>query len=126
MKQAEVILGIGQQTITPETFEKLKVKADNGELLSEFGAPRLVSGAGSQENADRYRAILDTQVCAKITKLRMGEDGKVYGTVEAFGPHAKTVKQILERDQSDRLAFAARIVTKASVADVVTYDLVKF
>lgn len=126
MSEAEVKLGIGQQTITQGTFEKLKAKAEAGGLYSEFGAPRLMPGASINEKADRYRAVLDDRVCARITKLRLDEQGNVYGTIEAFGPHAKTVKQILDRGQQERLAFGARIVTKASVADVITYDLVKF
>lgn len=126
MKEAEVKLGIGQQTITQATFEKLKAKAEAGGLFSEFGAPRLMPGASINEKADRYRAVLDDRVCARITKLRWDENGNVYGTVEAFGPHANVVKKTLEQGQPDRLAFGARIVTKASVADIITYDLVKF
>lgn len=126
MKEAEVKLGIGQQTITPETFKKLQARAEAGALYSEFGAPKLVPGASINEKADRYRQVLDDRVCARITKMRLDENGNVFGTVEAFGPHAKTVKQILDRGQSERFAFCARIVTKASVADIITYDLVKF
>lgn len=126
MKEAEVKLGIGQQTITLPTFEKLKAQAEGGTLYGEFGAPRLVAGASINEKADRYRQVLDDRVCCRITKLRLDEHGNVFGTVEAFGPHGKTVKQILDRGQPERLAFGARIVTKASIADIITYDLVKF
>lgn len=126
MKEAEVKLGIGQQHITDETLKKLQIKALNDELLCEFGAPRLVPSISQQERADRYRMVLPDRVCAKITTLRRGEDGHVYGTVVPYGPHAQPVKRRLEGNQPDQLAFGARIVTKASTSDVITYDLVKF
>jgi len=128
MKQAEVKLGIGQQQITDETLKKLQVKALNDELLCEFGAPRLVKSVTTtqQQRADRYRAILPDRVCAKITSIRRGEDGNIYGTIVPHGPQSQPVKKRLDCDQAEELAFGARIVTKASIADVITYDLVKF
>lgn len=126
MKQAEIKLGIGQQTITDETLAKLQDKAAKDQLHCEFGAPRFMGGVPAQEKADRYRAILQDRVCAKITSLRRGDDGHIYGMVVPSGPHAQPVQRRIEAGQPDQLLFGARIVTKASVAEVITYDLVKF
>jgi hypothetical protein len=126
MKEAEVRLGIGQQTITDGTLAKLQAKAEDDMLYCEFGAPRFVRDVPAQEKADRYRAILGDRVCAKITSIRRGDDGHIYGTVVPFGPHAQPVQRRIESGQPDQLLFGARIVTKASVAEVITYDLVKF
>ncbi|QTH80213.1 putative prohead core protein protease [Pseudomonas phage pPa_SNUABM_DT01] len=126
MKEAVLKLGVGQIQISDETLEKLKAKADKGQLLSEFGAPRLPEGVGGAEKADRYRTILPSRVCAQITNLHRGDDGNVYGTVKPHGPMAKVLKQAMEGGNAEALQFGVRVVTRASVSEAITYDLVKF
>jgi hypothetical protein len=119
-------LGMGQQSLTDTSLEKLKAKANAGQLLCEFQAPRLVQGASPQEKADRYKMIVDDRVCAKITRIYRGEDGHVYGDVEPHGPMSKTLKQMVDRGTTDNVIFGMRTILKAGIADVITYDLVHF
>ncbi|MNZ16787.1 hypothetical protein D3C78_337670 [compost metagenome] len=126
MKEAKVKLGVGQIQITDDTLAKLKAKADGAGLFCEFGVPRLPEGVGGAEKADRYRSVLPNRVCAQITNIHRGEDGAVYGTITPHGPQAKVVKQALDAGREEKLGFSVRVVTRASVSEAITYDLVKF
>jgi hypothetical protein len=120
-------LGTGDVYIGEDALKKLKDKADNGDMLVEFGYPKVPDTAGPKSRMDRYSHIDKTNVCAKITEVFRGADGNVYGTVMPLGPKSKILKQLMNRGDTERLQFGVRALSGiGQEPQIVTFDLTHF
>ncbi len=126
MSTVRIKLGLGNREISDSTFIKLKERAEAGTLLSEFGVPRLYDGASMREKIDRYAKILPERVCARITAIERGDDGSIYGDVEAHGPQSRIVAQTIDSGRGENLIFSIRVISRGAEKEAITYDLVKF
>ncbi len=120
-------LGVDEETLSKQTLEKAIRKAVSGQMLVELGAPKVPEGASPQSRMERYKYIDQSNVCAKITELHVGEDGKVYGTVVPHGAKGKLLKQLLKGGLGDQLTFSTRAVGGiGQQPELITFDLTKF
>jgi len=120
-------LGTGDVYIGEDALKKLKDKADNGDMLVEFGYPKVPDGSSPQSRMGRYSHIDKTNVCAKITKVHRGEDGAVYGTVLPLGPKSKILKQLMRSGNDGKVTFGVRALSGiGQQPEIVTFDLIKF
>jgi hypothetical protein len=125
----EVIKRLGTEEIhiSDTALAKLQAKADNGDLLVEFGYPKVPDGSSPQSRMGRYSHIDKTNVCAKITKVHRGEDGAVYGTVLPLGPKSKILKQLMRSGNDGKVTFGVRALSGiGQQPEIVTFDLIKF
>lgn len=126
MTTVRIKLGVGIREVSDTTLAKLKVRADDGILLAEFGVPRLYDGASMREKIERYAKVLLDRVCARITNIERGEDGFIYGDVEAHGPLSRIVSQTIDSGRGENLIFSIRVISRGAEKEAITYDLVKF
>lgn len=127
MTTATVKLGINEFTLNRETLQKVIDKSNRTGYLAEFGMPKLVAGASVQEVADRYMTFDISRVCAKITNIRLDDDGvTVLGDIVPVGGMEKIVKQKIKKGQTDTLVFAMRTNVKGTRRELITYDLISF
>lgn len=127
MKEATVILGNGPLNLTPEGIKKLEQRIKDNQLLVEFGTPSLFGNQTIQQRLDRHTSINEQNVCAQITKIEYDPTtGLLKGVVVPYGPKKKLIKQLIERDQADRMTLSIRGQSTNAGVEIMTFDLTKF
>jgi len=127
MKEASVRLGEFALDLSPEVVEKLHRSAVAGGLLVEFGTPSLFGHQTIQQRADRHTSVNEKNVCAKIVSVHYDEStGQLRGVIQPHGPKSKLIKQLIERDQADRMVLGIRTHISSKASEIIGFDLVRF
>ncbi len=128
MKEAAVRLSQERISIVMSSADvaDLDLRAQQGNLLVEFGTPGLFSQQSPSQHQVRQTMTLPQNVCAKITKVWVDDDDILWGTIVPEGPKRKLIKQCIERGTPEKLKFGVRLFVEGNQYKVAAFDLIGF
>lgn len=109
--------------LNEKNLTRLMERAQRGQLLCEFGSPKIPPDATHRERVERWTTVPLGNVCAAIVELDV-VDGKVLGKVKPAGPKADLVAQAIELRGADALRFGIRASEDKQRLEVFTWDLI--
>lgn len=109
--------------LNEKNLARLMERAQRGQLLCEFGSPKIPPDATHQERMERWTAVPLGNVCAAIVELGV-VDSKLLGKVKPAGPKADIVAQAMELRGAESLCFGIRASEVKQRLEVFTWDLI--